>query len=68
MMRAHGAWLGMVRTDQCSLWSREGYDWFKTSRDKVEMIRWDLALGMDCDRSLRITTVSGKVLFDVSND
>jgi len=54
---AHGVELGMVRTDWCSLWSTEGDYWSKPGWDKVEMIRWDLALGMDHDKKLWLQVV-----------
>jgi len=52
MRGGHGAWLGMVEADQCSLWVTDGYDWHKPRWDNVEMIRWDLALGADHDTLL----------------
>ena len=42
----------MIGSDLCSLWgSRRGH-WSKPRVDEEQMSSWDLALGMDCDRSL----------------
>jgi len=46
---APGAWLGVVRTNRCSLWSPNGGWWSKPGGDRVEMTRWYLALGTDHD-------------------
>ena len=59
---AHGAGLHGVRTDWCSLWSTEGWDWSEPRWDKVEMIRWDLALGMDHDTLYDLYWVSTSLL------
>ena len=46
---AHGVASGVVRTNWCSLWITEGWDWSEPIWDKVEAIRWDIALGTDPD-------------------
>jgi len=46
---AHGTDSGVVGTNWCSLWITEGWDWSEPIWDKVEAIRWDIALGTDPD-------------------
>ena len=49
MKGAHGACLGVIRADWCSLWDTDRYDWHKPGWDKGKMIRCNLALGTDYD-------------------
>ena len=49
---AHGTWLGVIRTDQHSLWSPKRGQWGKPRGDEVGMTKWDLALGTDHDIKL----------------
>ena len=47
---AQGTWLGVIGTNQHSLWSSKRGQWSKPRGDEVEVNEWDLALGTDHDR------------------
>src|SRR5882724_9921433 len=53
---AQGSWLGVIRTNQHSMWSPKRGQWSESKGDKVEVSDWELALGMDNDRVVERTS------------
>ena len=41
--------MGVIGTDQHSLWHPKRSHWSKSGGDQVKVSEWDLALGMDRD-------------------